>query len=207
VTSLPKEDWHDREKVNEAAKANGWLEGPVGPSRVQAGPRTVQFNAITFTQQDFRASSRAQHASSPIYRAGGSTDEYDQTDDGGARGCRGRGYSLCGASEEVQAYQPPNLLSDVHVRPLSDGWSVGPAKRRLWYFRNFRWNCHCTVNRHIQLAFGRRDKRGSYLEQHHVSCSQVKGNANTPSADGIAARQLHALKQVNRLQRWTGREF
>ena len=126
-------------------------------------------------------SSRAEHALSPTYHAGGSTDEYDQTDDGRARGCRCRGYTLCCASEEVQADQAPNLLSDVHVRPLSDGRSVGAAKRRLWYFRNFRWNCHCTVNRHIQLAFGRRDKRSSYLEQHHYSRSQVKDNANTTS--------------------------
>jgi hypothetical protein len=26
VTSLPMEDWHDRDKVNEAARANGWRE-------------------------------------------------------------------------------------------------------------------------------------------------------------------------------------
>jgi hypothetical protein len=26
VTSLPREDWHDREKVNEAAKANAWRD-------------------------------------------------------------------------------------------------------------------------------------------------------------------------------------
>jgi hypothetical protein len=26
VTSMPEEDWHDREKVNEAAIANGWRE-------------------------------------------------------------------------------------------------------------------------------------------------------------------------------------
>jgi hypothetical protein len=110
----------------------------------------------------------AERASSPIYHQGGSTDDNDQTSDGRARGCRNGGYAPCSASEESQAHQASNLLSDVHIRPLSDGRSVGSAERRLWHIRNCRGNRHCSVNRHIQLAFGRRHQRSPYLEQHHA---------------------------------------
>ena len=120
-----------------------------------------------WAQQEFTSRSRAERALSPIYHEGGSTDDNDQNSDGRARGCRNGGYAPCCASEELQAHQASNLLSDVHVRPLSDGRSVGPAERRLWYIRNFRGNCHCSVNRHIQLAFGGRHQRSPHLEQHH----------------------------------------
>jgi hypothetical protein len=108
---------------------------------------------------------RAERTLSHMYRAGGSRDEYDQTDDGRARSRRGSGYPVRCASEEVQAHRAPGHVSD--VRRLFNGRSVGTAKRWLWYIRNFGWNCHRSVDRHIQLAFGRRHERGPHLEQHH----------------------------------------
>jgi hypothetical protein len=113
----------------------------------------------------------------------GINHEDDQTGDCRARDRGAGGCALCCRSEEAQASLAQRF--DHAIRNLWDSRSIDNA-RILWGIRSFCWNCHRSVNRLVQLAVGRRDKRSSHLEQHQSSRSL--GRRNTDAVPGTTAR-------------------
>jgi len=107
----------------------------------------------------------------------------DQTGDCRARDCGAGGCALCCRSEETQASLAQCF--DHAIRNLWDRRNIDNA-RSLWVIRNFCWNCHRSVNRLVQLAVSRRDKRSAHLEQHQSSRSL--GRRNTDAVPGTTAR-------------------
>jgi hypothetical protein len=92
--------------------------------------------------------------------------DHDQTGDCHARGCGAGRHAPDGASQEAQAHQAHRL--DDADRQL---WTVGSTddairNRNLRGVRNLCRNGHRSVRGLVQLAFGRRDQRGAYLEQY-----------------------------------------
>ena len=110
----------------------------------------------------------------------------DQTGGCRARECGAGRCALCCRSEEVQASQA--LCFDHAIRNLWDVRNVDDA-RSLWDIRNFCWNSHCSFSGLVQLAVGRRDKRGPHLEQHQSARALGRHNADAvPWKDRAAHR-------------------
>jgi hypothetical protein len=93
----------------------------------------------------------------------GINHEEDQIGDCRARDRGAGGCALCCRSEETQASLAQCF--DNAIRNLWNGRNLDHA-RNLRVIRSFCWNCHRSVNRLVQLAVGRRDKRSPDLEQH-----------------------------------------